>query len=110
MSYDIQLTRDACQHCGRYSIVWDISPTYNLAPIFNRLCPPSLDELDGKPASVAAEKLGIAIARLDDAELRRELRGMEPSNGWGTLEDAIEVLYDFKSACERYADCVVGVT
>lgn len=121
MSYSIELvppSRDPCPSCG--AIPGDArhewSPTYNLAEIFDFALtgeafpspevsegqrvvlrtptarPRGLCVLNGKTGAESLDQLRAACKRINDPELEDTFLTLEPSNGWGKLEGARDVL------------------
>lgn len=60
----------------------------------------SMRALDGMPCEMAAEQLSDAIARLE-AEPER-FRKLNPPNGWGRYETAVEFLRSFAALCRAH--------
>ncbi|MDE2102690.1 MAG: hypothetical protein KGL39_35930 [Patescibacteria group bacterium] len=121
MSYDIYIrSKHFCSHCGRDSNRDSDSyggelpnPTYNLTPIFDLALtgeglpnadvgeadvvllgaktdrPRGLRVLSGRKIGESIPMFEAAIKRIHDDH--EPFRKLEPTNGWGTLKDAIWV-------------------
>ena len=120
MSYDIYLrgATEACPTCGHVPSDpgYLPSPTYNLTEIFDlaltdeALPNPEVSEgsvvilgvqtsrprglrlLSGKKAIDTQVMLQTALERLLDPTREESFRALEPSNKWGTLDSAVEVI------------------
>jgi hypothetical protein len=106
MSWDIWLEADLG---GREMIYLDgshMSPTWNLGKIFRAAMWPAGDApqlrfgeiLDGQLAE-NVEHLFRAAAALIRRDPER-FRALEPENGWGTIENALEVFEHFAKWCK----------
>ena len=67
-------------------------------------------DLDKMNCAAAIPHLERAIAYLRDAANERELRGMEPSNGWGDLEGATEYLETILEWCRRHPKANIAMS
>ena len=116
MSYDIYLYGPECPTCKhRESGPYLPNPTYNLSPIFDlaitgepypgtvnearvvllgeeTVRPWGLRGLFGRKAGDTVKELEVAVARLHDPKWRSRFIALEPSNKWGDLPDAVEVM------------------
>jgi len=96
MSWDVSV--DAVTR----TTVYDRNVTFNNAPIFWEALGCNFRELDGKKGHEVRARLQQAVA---DIVLRRDrYEALAPSNGWGGVEDALDVLNGMLRACEDYAD------
>ncbi|MDQ3573656.1 MAG: hypothetical protein M3404_01845 [Actinomycetota bacterium] len=121
MSYDIWLEADlggserlqVTERPGNY--------TYNVDPMFAealgstdwlRTASEVLSKHQPALAIFRDERAGDCIGRLKEAVVAMEadperFRAMNPSNGWGNYEGALEYLRDFLAVCEEAPDAVV---
>lgn len=67
-----------------------LSPTYNLAPMFERALGFPIRNLEGKTAAECLPHLQRAYIFLIDNQ--DECRSLEPANKWGTYEGAVEAM------------------
>lgn len=134
MSYDIYLKRQPspCPTCGREGgdpeVEW--GPTYNLTPIFDLALtgepmpnpdvnearvvlfhektdrPRGLRVLSGRRAGDTIEALRKAVGHLHDAAKEDAFQALAPSNGWGTLQDARDVMCGLLKLAHENPDCV----
>jgi hypothetical protein len=107
VSYTIDLIGQKCETCGAFPNGPDLpDPTYNLEPIFASVFPKEgnggLHVLSGKKASDTCGMLTVAIERLSDLTRERSFRALEPSNRWGTLENALSVVRALRDAAHAY--------
>jgi len=131
MSYDIYLLGAPCSACGHEAEQPELpDPTYNLTRIFHLAltnepmpspevgsmeevvlgkpvnAPRGLCCLNGARAGDTTERLRAAIRNITNPARYAEFDVLKPSNGWGTLEGATEVLKELLDAAERYPDYV----
>lgn len=132
MSYDIYLSKPACPTCGHHERHrGDLpNPTYNLTQIFDLALtnepfpnpevgeggvvlfreptdrPRGLRVLSGRKASETYSQIHTALERLEDPKRLQEWRDLEPPNKWGTLETAIKVLQQLRTAAHDSPDFV----
>ena len=86
----------------RETDVLDRSPTYNLAPMFHAALDISLSDLDGERCTDCEPIFDDAVRRMQAEPAK--YRSMEPSNGWGTYDDALQFMQDMLGACRAYPD------
>jgi hypothetical protein len=91
MSYSIELKGQPCPTCCHTAEPTLPNPTYTLVHIF-----------DLALADDDATQLQKAHARLADPALEPRFRALEPSNRWGTLEDARRVIGLLLAAAEKH--------
>lgn len=108
MSWDVYLTVDTGSpepQC--IGDAWNC--TYNVAPMFYAALPieSGLRGLDGMPAAAAADALCHAIRAMEDDPAK--YRAMNPANGWGSYESALEFLRNIHDACVEHPKCSVRV-
>lgn len=133
MSYSIELrdSRGPCPTCKRKWPPLNLpDPTYNLTPIFDLALsgeelpnpetsegavvllsaptdrPRGLRLLNGLRAGDTAAQIKTALDRLSDPCLHAAFKRLEPSNGWGTVENAISVLLELGDAAEEQPDSI----
>lgn len=102
MSYDVHLEIDTggpepaeVADCGNY--------TWNCSPMFRRALgrgDEGLYSLSGLPGGEAAAALGVGILAMEAAP--DEYRAMNPKNGWGHYDTALDWLKRIKAACEEH--------
>ena len=106
MSYDCRLVIDTGGRVPASVTEW-LNPTYNLGPMFEAALGSPLYELDGQLAAKAAPVLAQAIASMRLEPGRFE--ALNPPNGWGTYEDALEFLETFLSHCVAHPKATVKI-
>jgi len=127
MSYDIYLESPVCPECGNKGFEPELpNPTYNLTPIFDFALtgeglpnpetneaavvllrketdrPRGLRLLNTMSGKESEAVLAAAEHRLHDPALESQFQSMVPSNGWGTLEGAREVVRRLRESAHRY--------
>jgi len=77
--------------------VFEENVTYNLGPMFYHALGRGLKEFDCAPA---VEACGVIRQGTRDMEDRPDFyKAMNPSNGWGTYENALAFLRELGDAC-----------
>jgi hypothetical protein len=106
MSYDVWLEIDTG---GKYParVSETYSPTYNLGPMFQLALGLGLRELTGASALVALPILRNAIAAMESGPER--FKALNPPNGWGNYEVALEFLKLFLADCEQHPKATVHI-
>ena len=101
MSYDISIMIDTgtgtlheIEEVGNY--------TSNLAGMWCDALGHSLGDLHDAPCVEAAPVLASALAKMRDPNNRERYKAMEPSNGWGNVDSAIEYVQNAYAACLRH--------
>lgn len=140
MSYTIRLEGPepvacpTCGHCPDQDYVSCPEPTYNLTAIFDLALtdgplpnpevsegaavvlgapvdrPRGLRLLAGRKAAETLPELEQALARLGDPAREAEFRGLEPSNGWGSLGGAIMAISKLRSLAAEHPNKTWWVT
>ncbi len=89
--------------------VYDRNVTFNNAEIFYSALGCHFRELEGKKGADVVERLRHAVQDIMAHPARYQ--AFAPANGWGGVEDALEVLNGLLHACEDYAegDCEIHV-
>lgn len=85
------------------TMVYDRNVTWNNASIFREALGCHFRDLNGKTGKEVRAQLQTAIA--DIMQHPHHYQVLEPSNGWGGIEDALDVLNGMLRACEDYAEC-----
>jgi hypothetical protein len=94
MSYDIDV-----QH--RASVTGGHNYTYNLARFFRDfLGGDGINDLDGLDAREAAERISVALERIEAFE--GDLTSYDAPNGWGSAEGATAFLREIRQSCREY--------
>lgn len=106
MSFSILFNIPSCPHCTtcRKSIIVIDSTTYNLLPMYELAGwwkePSSV--LSGTKTSALVPTLKAAIKDMKDRE--SVYRKLNPPNGWGNYEDALQVTEQLLEACVIHPD------
>lgn len=114
MSLDFYLnTRSVCPHCGKPigdSIeVWSSDITHNVLPMWRLAgCDKALYESEGKQAAEILPDLERGLAAMREEPDR--FHDLNPSNGWGTYEGAVEWLANLIDVCAAHPNAVVHVS
>lgn len=108
MSWSIYVNVPPCVTCGNSESVDIGGQTYNVSPMYyDAFGGEGLRGLDGKQCREALPLLVAAVERMQ-AEPEK-YRAMNPKNGWGNYEGALETLVKLREACERYPTGTVVV-
>lgn len=104
MSLDIWLQCDHCQ-----LTTGDLNYTHNVSPMWREAgCYDALYNSDGKRASETLEILNEAIKKMSqDPE---KYRALNPSNGWGNYDSALQFLRDWRTSVENHPDMIIRVS
>ena len=98
MSYDICVVKK-CQHCGHNEAVFDTNYTFNVSRMYqlafnNSLGIKLLNEMSVQDARVIlAEAIDYMYSH------KEELEKLNPANGWGDYNGALEVLVELYTIC-----------
>mgnify|MGYP000885609505 CR=1 FL=1 len=107
MSLGIWFKSVPCAHCGRSDgTVWERSPTYNLAEMWNAAGVPFEPGIEGQTAGSLLPRLESSLLELKSNPAK--YRAMNAPNGWGTYEDLVSVLESAIEAARAYPDAIVG--
>ena len=109
MSWNIELHRSACCHCGREVHEEVVSGlTYNLRPMIVAATWVGPRDLHGRKAEDVRRCIepGLQDMVADPAWYRQ----YNPENGWGTYEGCVRVLTRLVELCREYPDATVEVT
>ena len=105
MSYDISLVIDTGHEETEVAYVG--SYTYNVGDMYREALGFSLGELDGKNA---CDSLDILDKGIKDMQANPDkYKKMNPENGWGNYEGALEYLLNIRHQCHRYPKCTILV-
>ena len=106
MSWDIDLY--ARTECGQLVHVDEANYTYNVAPMFfNALGGDGIRQFAGMKAVDAIPILNRGIRKMKENPGR--YRAMNPPNGWGDYEGALELLEWMLRKCEQYPSIEITV-
>jgi hypothetical protein len=96
----------ACPKCGEIVDAGEnvdiTNYTSNVSGIWEFALGCPMRDLDGRTGRDCIPILESAIARANAPESQAMLRSMEPSNGWGDLYGAREVLDRLLAACREW--------
>lgn len=82
--------------------------TYNLSPMLWQAGMPAWRDMQGMSAEVAGAIWDKVVVELITHPDRYE--PMNPSNGWGSREQAIEVLSALVTACRAHPEAVIAAS
>lgn len=109
MSWDINVTKH-CPHCDRTHSIEVGNYTYNVTDMYNLAFTSTGHEyhgfnaLDGKRCGDMIDCFGDALKHMRDIKNRKEYIALNPPNGWGNYEGAVEFLAAIHKACCEYPD------
>ena len=114
MGLDLYLsTPISCPHCGKpiagdderwwRNITHNVSPMWKLAGVYD-----ALYESEGLIAKEVLSTLQEGVARM--VLNPEEYKKLNPTNGWGCYESALEFLIDFQSAIVNNPDTMIHVS
>ena len=106
MSYDVRLVIDTG---GRQpaAVTETHSPTYNLGAMFAEALGRPLRSLTDKTAEECTPLLRKAIAAMEDEPAR--FKTLNPANGWGSYEGALQFLRSFQQDCANHPKARVEI-
>jgi hypothetical protein len=100
MSLDFNIYRN-CPCCHADERVFERNITGNLVPMWKAVSVyDALYNSDGLEPNEIKETILKGIHELVSRE--KEMRELEPDNGWGTYESALKLLEDVHIACIKY--------
>lgn len=111
MSIDIYLSINTGKHMhvmvevGNYT--HNCQPMWWLALAEGAHVEMSLCDFDGMAADKASPLLELAVAHMRAEENRDRYVDLNPSNGWGDYETALEYLNAFYEACVEHPLCII---
>lgn len=101
MSYDVYVNATA------RTTVYERNVTYNNSPIFHEALGCSFGELDGKKVKDVLSFLKSAIDDIHQNRPKYEL--LSPGNGWGGVDDCLEILIGIVDTCQEFPDVEISV-
>lgn len=93
---------DVCVSAMKETEVYERNVTWNNGAIFVKALGCEFRELDGKSCREVVMLLNRAIA--DIAQNRSAYAELEPENGWGGIDDSLDLLRGLRQSCEEYPD------
>lgn len=84
--------------------------TSNVTPMWYKALGFPLKELQGKPASECIELLERAIDHTQDPTNRDEYLALNPKNGWGNFDGAVEFLKRFLEGCRLHPKTTIYIS
>lgn len=112
MSYDVRLEINTGGPRPA-SVTETQEPTYNLAPMFREALGVPMRDRDGGPCldgMLASDALVVVTKALEAMALDpARFRALNPPNGWGCYEDAVEFLRWLQDACRDHPKATVRV-
>ena len=108
MSYWVSLNVDTGGE--ELSEVWSSNMTSNVSGIWRRVIGRPLHEFDQKPAIELGDAIDDGIWKASVPSFVEECRKLEPGNGWGDFESAIEYLRSIADACRSHPKTIVCVS
>ena len=93
MSWDLEY------HVVQDTIVWDRNFTYNNSEILSEAFGRPFRELHGKKGFELAPLIAAAVLDITDKRALYEL--LEPPNGWGGINDVLDVLHRLALWCQE---------
>jgi hypothetical protein len=93
MSWDLEY------HVVQDTIVWDRNFTYNNSEILSEAFGRPFRELHGKLGRELAPLIAAAVLDITDKRALYEL--LEPPNGWGGINDVLDVLNHLAQWCQE---------
>lgn len=105
MSYDVYLNVDG--GAGHGVCAFDRNMTSNVAPMW-RKAGVDLREFQGLLAGRVIDSLNAAIDNMTNYP--EDYRAMNPENGWGSYEGALDFLTSLRDACQKFPRAEIGVS
>lgn len=105
MGYDVSFTIST----GIYETeVMDLGNyTYNVSPMYVDALGYSLGDLDGKMSGNVIEELSLGIEKMKQNP--KKYIDMNPSNGWGDYEGALQFLVNIYEKCKNHLKCIIRI-
>ncbi len=107
MSWDVSLKINTGIELAQVCEIGDV--TYNNGDIFDLALGMSFSALDTMKAEDALPLLRAAIERMETPALRNEFLALEPSNGWGSFDDALDFLRRLQVECAKHPLAQIGL-
>ena len=110
MSWDFDLVADVCKHCGRGGeSVYERNYTYNVSPMFyEAMGEGGIRQLDGLTGAECLEILDSGIEAM--AADPDKYRALNPPNGWGDYDSALQMLREMRAACVEYPEAGMRIS
>lgn len=107
MSYDVYLEIDT-GGAEPAALGDSLNYTYNCGPMFRlALGRDGINSLEGELAGTAIQTLRSGIAEMEDEP--GKYKALNPENGWGSYEGALQFLRDILTACVRHPKATIRV-
>ena len=104
LDFDYQMP--AVQNVSNVHYGNNFNLTYNLTPMLSAAGMPAWKEFIGQYASDAGDWWSFTLTELLAQPIK--YKGMNPVNGWGSYDQAVEVLTALVIACREHPQAVVG--
>ena len=110
MSYDFGMRRPECPHCKQGGdLPYHKNMTGNVGAMFHKaLGGHSITSLNGVPGWVAESHLRLAAIAMRGAP--ETFRAMNPPNGWGSYESALETIEELWRWCREEPTALLVVS
>lgn len=102
MGYDISITK-TCS-CGEHTeTLYSTGDTFNMSPVYKIIfdCDLGIKKLEGFTLFEVSCALNFAINNM--RKMKNELVPLNPSNGWGSYDDTLQMLIELKDECDKYS-------
>ena len=101
MSWDIEV------RALKESVVYERNVTYNNSQILKKSLGCDFRGLDGMRGDRVLSLLYIAISDL--SQHRSDYEPLEPTNGWGGINDVFDLLCGLRNVCVRYTNGIIDI-
>jgi hypothetical protein len=110
MSYSVYISFKKCEHCQKEGEIVEVgNMTSNVSAMWDMAMPDmNLRDMDGKQCILCLDHLWAGVAWMK--EHLGECRAVEPKNGWGSYEGALEFLESLRAAAEAHPDGYIRVS
>lgn len=109
MSYDFHMEIDTGGHEPTELPNLDENYTYNVSPMFREAFGgDGINQLDSTTGAECAELLRHAILKMSSDRARYE--AMNPPNGWGNYEGALDLLVRLLRWCVKHPKATMRIT
>ena len=108
MSIYILLITNYCEHCHRGDAVYDTQFTYNFREMAEKagIYEPCFNPDKYTKAGDMVRELTNAILKLNTDP--SYFKKFNAPNGWGTYEQFIRIVRDYRDMCEKYPDASIS--
>jgi hypothetical protein len=107
VSWDLWISKK-CECCNNYDEAFSGNMTYNVSPMYyEALGEEGLRGLDEKKCSEVVEYLRKGIKEMKSNP--EKYKKMNPSNGWGSYEGALELLEKIFIECIKNPDYLIYI-